>query len=135
VTTPHVRLRVGEETYALPVGDVLEVTEVGEVAPIPGAPSAILGITNLHGEVVPVLDLARALGIEPGESASRLVLAERDGHRAGLAVSAVTDVGPLPEASEAVDSPHVHGATMVDGNLVGLLDLGSIFGSLGEAGP
>jgi chemotaxis signal transduction protein len=58
---------------------------------------------------------------------------ERGGHKVGLAVSAVTDVGPLPGPREPAGAEHLSGAVMVDGALVGLLDLGSLLAAV-EAG-
>ena len=58
----HVRFRVGDESFALPVGQVLEVAELGSLAPVPGAPPSVLGVRNLRGQVLPVIDLAGVLG-------------------------------------------------------------------------
>ena len=58
----HVRVRVADEHYALPVADVLEVAELGEVTPVPGAGAAVLGVRNLRGQVLPVVDLATVFG-------------------------------------------------------------------------
>jgi purine-binding chemotaxis protein CheW len=125
VSSLHVLVRVGNEHYALPVADVLEVAELGELTPVPGAGPAVRGVRNLRGQVLPVVDLAAALGLGGGD-ARRLVIAERDGRRAGLAVGSVESVETLPEASEGVDSPHVPGAALVDGALVGVVDVGSL---------
>lgn len=92
----RVRFRVGDERYALPVEDVLEVAEVGVLAPVPGAPESVLGVRNLHGQVLPVLDLAVVLGVEH-EQASRLLIVEAESRRAGLAIDEVIDVAELPD--------------------------------------
>src|SRR6478609_4063621 len=102
-----VRVCVGREHYAVPVEHVLEVAESGDVAPVPGAPAQIMGVRNLRGQIVPVISLAR-----------RFVVAELGGRRGGLAVESVLDVGELPGASEATESPYLDGAALVDGTLV-----------------
>jgi purine-binding chemotaxis protein CheW len=121
----HVRVRVADEHYALPVADVLEVAELGDVAPVPGAGAAVLGVRNLRGQVLPVVDLATVLELSAGDP-ERIVIAERGGLRAGLAVDAVVGVEELPEASEEVDSRHLAGAALSDGALVGVIDIESV---------
>jgi purine-binding chemotaxis protein CheW len=129
VSRLHVRVRVADEHYALPVADVLEVAELGDVTPVPGAGPAVLGIRNLRGQVLPVVDLATIFEVAPGK-AERIVIAERGGLRAGLAVDAVAGVEQLPEATEEVDSGHLVGAALADGALVGLIDVESVLAAV-----
>jgi purine-binding chemotaxis protein CheW len=125
VSRLHVRVRVADEHYALAVEDVLEVAELGDVTPVPGAGPAVLGVRNLRGQVLPVVDLATVFELQPTQP-ERIVIAERGGLRAGLAVDAVAGVEELPEASEEVDSRHLGGAVLTDGTLVGVIDVGSV---------
>jgi purine-binding chemotaxis protein CheW len=122
----HVRVRVADEDYALAVGDVLEVAEVGDLTPVPGAAAAVVGVRNLRGQVVPVVDLATVLGLPPASSPQRIVITEQAGRRAGLAVDEVAGVEELPASSEEAEAVHVTRATLVDGALVGVVDVGSV---------
>ena len=122
----HVRVRVGGEDYALPVEGVLEIAEFGDVAPVPGANAAIIGVRNLRGQVLPVVDLATVFGLSRPEAPERIVIAEDAGRTAGLAVDAVDGVEPLPEATEQAESPHLVGAALTDGALVGVIDITSV---------
>ena len=108
----YVRFRVGSHGYALPVGHVREVAEPGPLSPVPGAPRPVLGVRNLRGQVLPVVDLAVVLGVEHDRKPARLLIAETGDHRAGLAVDEVVDVGDLPEggAAEIVDLDAVFAA-------------------------
>jgi len=128
----HVRVRVADEHYALPVADVLEVAELGEVTPVPAAGAAVLGVRNLRGQVLPVVDLATVFELSPTQP-GRIVIAERGGLRAGLAVDGVAGVEELPEASEEVDSRHLAGAALADGVLVGVVDVGSVLEAVEES--
>ena len=92
----YVRFRVGSKGYALPVEHVREVAEAGLLSPVPGAPDPVLGVRNLHGQVLPVVDLGVVLGVEHERDTSRLLIAEAGSRRAGLAVDWVDDVGALP---------------------------------------
>jgi purine-binding chemotaxis protein CheW len=126
VSSTYVRISVGGEYYALPVEEVIEVDEIGDVTPVPGAAAGVLGVRNLRGQILPVVELASVLGI-PGERSTRhLVVAEQAGRRIGLAVDELQDVGSLPEASEKVDSRYLDAASVVDGALVGRLDAAAV---------
>jgi purine-binding chemotaxis protein CheW len=125
-----VRVRVGAEEYALPVRHVPEVAELGDVTPVPGSPPQVLGIRNLRGEVIPVFDMAAALGAAGSGEPSRIVLADVDGRRCGLAVDAVLEVAELEAADETVDSPLLSGAVLIDGRLVGMVDVPALLAAL-----
>jgi chemotaxis signal transduction protein len=122
----HVRVRLGGEHYALRVEDVLEVAEYGEAAAVPGAPATVLGVRNLRGSVLAVVDLAAIFDVARTGSPQRVVVVEHRGRRCGLAVEEVLGVDSLPDAREDVDSPHLSGAVLVDGALVGLVDVGTV---------
>lgn len=125
--TVHVRVRVGGESYALPVENVLEVAELGEIAPVPGAAPSVLGVRNLRGQVLPVFDLARIFGIPREGTSARLLVAEDGPRRAGFAIDEVTDVGDLPDPDEEGESPFLRGAALVGDALVGVVDVPRLF--------
>jgi purine-binding chemotaxis protein CheW len=51
------------QRYALPLNDVERVLPMVAVSPLPQAPAVVLGVINLHGQVIPVLDLRRRFGL------------------------------------------------------------------------
>jgi purine-binding chemotaxis protein CheW len=130
VTGVHVFVRLGAESYALSVDHVLEVVDGGGISPLPGAGPHVMGVRNLRGQVVPVVDLARVLEVPDGSAPQRMVIAQDAGRKAGLAVDEVIGVEELPEASEEATSSHVAGAALVDGALVGLVDVPSILDAI-----
>ena len=130
----HVRLRLGNESYALPVEHVLEVAELGEVTPVPGAQRAILGVRNLRGQILPIVDLATVFGIEGSGSPQRVVVAESNGHRAGFAIDDVSDIEQLPDAVDETESDLLVGAALTNDELVGVVDVSRLFKSLEQAG-
>ncbi|MGB3393855.1 MAG: chemotaxis protein CheW, partial [Stenotrophomonas sp.] len=94
------RLRCGEQAYAL---ELLKVQEV--VLPVPllglrGTGHSMLGIMNLRGQVVPVVDLGLHMDLAPvvEDSQTRIVVLEENGEVLGLRVSAVEDVTNLTES-------------------------------------
>jgi purine-binding chemotaxis protein CheW len=133
VSGVHVRLRVGSEAYAFAVEHVLEVTDLGEIAPVPGAGADVVGVRNLRGEVLPVFDLASLFGIERGGGTKRMVVVEHDGRRAGFVIDDVVDVGELAAPAEATASRFLHGAALDEGELVGIVDVPGLFDGLAQA--
>lgn len=99
-TSRWLRLRCGTQVYAL---ELLKVQEV--VLPVPllglrGTPASMLGIMNLRGQVVPVIDLGLHLGFEciVEDGQTRIVVLEENGETLGLRVSAVEDVCSLTDS-------------------------------------
>jgi purine-binding chemotaxis protein CheW len=130
VSNVHVRVLVGAESYALPIGNVREIAVLGDFASLPGAPADVLGVLNLHGRVLPIIELSGVLGVPCKDRPSRIVIAEDGGRTAGLAVHSVSGVGVLPATSEEVASPHLQGAALVDGVLVGTIDVAAVLDSV-----
>ena len=67
------RFEVSGEEFAVPLPLVEEIVEYSDVTPVPGASDWIRGIFNLRGRVVPVVDLAVRIGMEPREVGKRTV--------------------------------------------------------------
>jgi chemotaxis signal transduction protein len=130
----HVRLRLGNESYALPVEHVLEVAELGEVTPVPGAQRAVLGVRNLRGQILPIVDLATVFGIAGSGRPQRVLVAESNGQRAGFAIDEVSDIEQLPDAVDETESDLLVGAALTNDELVGVVDVGRLFKSLEQAG-
>jgi purine-binding chemotaxis protein CheW len=126
----QVRVQVGGEQYALPVEHVHEVVDLGEVTPVPGAPDSLLGLRNLSGEIVPAFDLARILEIGRDGRARRLLVTECNEQRVAFAVDDVIDVGPLAGTMQESESQHLLASTVLDGVLVGVLDVDALFDSI-----
>ena len=130
MTDLHVRVRVADEDYALPVTDVLEVADIGDVTPVPGAVQAVLGLKNLRGTVITVVDLAAVMDLSATQPRQRIVVAEEGGRHVALAVDSVVGVESVPKPSETVESRHLVGAALVDGSLVGVIDVKSVLDQL-----
>jgi purine-binding chemotaxis protein CheW len=130
----YVRLRIAAEVYAMPVAHVVSVARFGEVAPVPGSSPAILGVRNLRGQVLPVADLAYLLGVATSVPPAALIVVEAAGVQAGFAVDEVTGVGELADPTEDTKSALLAGATLTDGDLIGVINIGKVFDALEGAG-
>ena len=93
-TATFVLFRLGEEGYGLPVDVVTSVVRFQEPTPVPRATHAVMGVVNLRGRVLPVVDLRARFGpaaFSAGPKA-RIVVAEGSSGPVGVAVDAVTEV-------------------------------------------
>lgn len=73
-TERYLLFSLGKEDYAMPLLTVREVIAIPNVTPIPHSPSHFLGLMNLRGQVISVLDLRQKLGIKPNESGEESVI-------------------------------------------------------------
>lgn len=106
--TRYVTFRVDCETYALDVLRVREVLRSAEVVPVPGAPESVLGVINLRGSIVPVVDARRRLGLAPlpADVAGRVLIMESGWQAVGLRVDSVAEVTSV-DADECEPPPPV----------------------------
>jgi chemotaxis signal transduction protein len=132
MTGGHLRVVAGGEHYALAVECVREVADLGALTPVPRAPAGVLGVRNLRGQIIPVVDLAVALGLPAGRAPGQIVVTEAPQGRVGLAVETASEVVTLPPADEPIHSDRLAGAALVDGVLVGLVDLGAALAGIDE---
>ncbi len=103
--TRWLRLRCDQQHYALELLKVQEVVLPATLLPLRGASPHMLGVMNLRGQVVPVIDLGLYLGRRAIEMdvATRIVVLEEQGEILGLRVSAVEDVASLTD--HQIESP------------------------------
>jgi purine-binding chemotaxis protein CheW len=125
-----VRLRVGAEVYAMPVTHVSEIADLGDLTPVPGARPEVLGVRNLRGQILPVVDLAMLLRIPRTAAPSWLVVAEAGEVAAGLAINEVSGVDELPDPTDEADSDLLAGALLDHDELIGVIDVPSVFTEL-----
>lgn len=103
-----VTFRLDNELYGINVLQVQEVLRYTEIVPVPGAPDFVLGIINLRGNVVTVIDTRKCFalsGHEPDE-ATRIVIIESGKQVAGLLVDSVAEVVNI-QNSQVETAPEV----------------------------
>lgn len=131
-----VTFSLADETYGIDVMQVQEVLRVTEIAPVPGAPPYVLGIVNLRGSVVTVIDTRARFGLpslEP-DDAARIVIIEADKQVVGMLVDGVAEVVEIPagaiESSPSVGtdegSRYIQGVFSQEDGLLILVDLNKL---------
>jgi purine-binding chemotaxis protein CheW len=132
----YVTFRLEEEIYGINVMQVQEVLRVTEIAPVPGAPDYVLGIINLRGNVVTVVDTRERLGLGSKErdESTRIVIIEAEKLVVGILVDAVAEVVDLraseiespPSVGNDESSKYIQGVATRDGELLILVDLNKL---------
>ncbi len=132
----HVTFRLRDETNGINVMQVQEVLRVTEIAPVPGAPGYVLGIINLRGNVVTVIDTRTRFGLPTGEvgDASRIVIIESDQQVVGILVDSVAEVVELhqseidsaPSVGSDESSRYIQGVSSREDDLLIVVDLNKL---------
>src|SRR5262249_36862838 len=117
-----VAFAVGERRWGLPLECVERVVAMVAVTPLGGAPAGVRGAINVHGAVVPVLDLGRRLGDPPHPlgADAHLVLARTRRRRVALPVDEALDV--IAFVPRAASGP-LAGIAAQDDGLLAVYDL------------
>jgi len=128
--------------YAVAVKQVETVLPSLSIAPVPAASPGVLGLINLRGAVLPVLDFAPWLGLAPGEQHldDQIMVLRADGRRFGVLVAEVRGVELLgcrvrvagdlllPGLDHRID-----GVVVLDDGLILLCEVGKFLASGGDA--
>lgn len=109
---------VGEEEFAIPILSIQEIIKPISCTRVPQTPSYILGVFNLRGSVIPLIDLRARFGLTPQKHSeeTRFVVMKSGDDVAGFVIDRLTeairmpkrDIGPAPETVSEAE-------TMIDG--------------------
>lgn len=128
-----VTYHLDDEVYGINVMQVQEVLKITEIAPVPGASDYVLGIINLRGNVVTVIDTRKRFGLmskEP-DDLTRIIVVEVDDNVVGMLVDSVAEVVYLhqseieasPTVSNDDSSYYIQGVSNRDDTLLILVDI------------
>jgi purine-binding chemotaxis protein CheW len=92
---------LASEHYGVNISDVREIMRMQSITRVPGAYSFVEGVINLRGNVLPVIDLRKRLGLKISEHTkdSRIVIIDIEAGEIGVIVDAVTEVLRIPKSS------------------------------------
>lgn len=123
---------LGKEEYGIEILKVQEIKGWGPVTKIPNTPSYILGVINLRGAIIPVMDLRLRFSLESAEYTPTTVIIvttvrlDNKIRTVGLVVDAVSEVYSIdascfslaPELGNSVDTAYVSGLATVEGKMI-----------------
>ena len=131
-----VTFKLEKEKYGINVMQVQEVLRVTEIAPVPGAPNYVLGIINLRGNVVTVIDTRTRFGLPTKEmdDSTRIVIIEAEEQVVGILVDSVAEVVDLrmneldsaPNVGTDESAKFIQGVASLDGELLIIVDLNKL---------
>lgn len=118
--------RLAGRRFAVASAKVERVVRAAAVTPLPQAPAVVLGVVDVAGEIVPVMDMRSRLGSPPKElQPEDLFLFARSGERRiALVVDAIDDLVRIGAAQPlTVDTPHFRGVVRLPDGLLLIHDV------------
>jgi purine-binding chemotaxis protein CheW len=107
-----VSFRIGEEEYGVDIMAVQEIILVGCITQVPEVPEHVLGVINLRGNVIPIMNLRRRFGMpdQPSDESTRIVVMNLGGRTVGAVVDGVNEVLRLSHDEISSTPPSLGGA-------------------------
>ena len=131
-----VGLRIGRETYGIPIALVREIVRVPDITAVPNTQEYVEGVINLRGKIVSVMDLRKRFGESTVENnrKNRIVVVEFESRTVGLIVNSASEVLKIssseiaPPSSVFIDGEvdYVTGVAKLGERLIILLDLNKV---------
>jgi len=128
-----VTFKLDNEVYGVSVEEVREVLRYSDIAPVPGAPGFVVGIINLRGNVVTVIDTRNRFGLRSVDVSddSRIIIVDIEDQEVGVLVDSVAEVVDIdsntieatPNVGNEDTSRYITGVVSVDGELLILVDV------------
>jgi len=127
---------VGEALCGMDILKVQEINKLIEMTRVPQAPEYVLGILNLRGEIVTIIDLGKKLGLKSTEISekTRNIIVNSNGEHIGLMVEQISDV--VQAKFEKIEAPPANiggvqgkyftGVLKTKDRLIGILDVGKV---------
>ncbi|MDD4974847.1 MAG: chemotaxis protein CheW [Bacteriovorax sp.] len=130
-----IEFSLGKEDYAIPLLMVREVISVPDTTPIPKSPPHFLGIMNLRGQVISVVDLRKKLKVEAKQDKEEaVIIVDIGGMNIGVVVDSINkvlafssdEVSEMPEVENQVNTNYIFGVYRKENSLTVLLDIAKV---------
>lgn len=142
-STQFLTFTLGEEMFALSINSVKEVLEHTKITKVPRTPPYMIGVINLRGHAVPIVDMRLKFGLSQGEITVNtcIIIVEvgegEDMIQLGALVDSVREVIEMksedieapPKMGTSVDADFIRGMGKQDDEFVLILDVSRIFSS------
>ncbi len=135
----YLTFNLGEEVFGLEIRYVTEIIGVQPITKMPEVPSYIMGIINLRGKIIPVIDMRLKFNKEPIPYDDRtcIIVIDTEEMAAGLIVDKVSEVMtlndenvvPPPDHHTGIRNRYMQGIGKADGGVKLLLDCRMLLGS------
>ena len=132
-----IAFRLHDQEFCVKTTTIREIRGWAPSTPIPHSPPEIIGVMNLRGSVIPIIDLAYKLGMKStvANERSAIVVAEVHNMVIGLVVDRVSDiltiqgnqVQPVPEITTSFDKSYAEGIIANETGMICFLNLARMF--------
>ena len=132
-----IAFRLHDQEFCVRTTTIREIRGWGPATPIPHAPKEVIGVMNLRGMVIPIIDLANKLGMRSTDPSERsaIVVAEVFDMAMGLVVDRVSDIltipasqlQPVPEIGMSAGMRYADGMIAQSGGMICFLNLERMF--------
>ena len=141
ITDQYLAFKLDNELFAVDVGKAREILDFIEVTRVPQTPDYMLGVINLRGSVVPVINLRRKFGMDEVERTvdTCIIVMEVDVKETPVVIGIVADavqevldlepeqIEPPPRLGTRLNTEYIQGMGNLDGQFVIILDIDKIF--------
>ncbi|PIE57636.1 MAG: chemotaxis protein CheW [Desulfobulbus propionicus] len=124
---------VGDALCGMDILKVQEINKLMEMTKVPQSPEYVLGILNLRGQIVTIIDLGKKLGLDSTDMGSdpRNIIVNAPGEHIGLLVKSISDVvmadpdkiEPAPANMSGIQGAFFTGVYKTESKLIGILDI------------
>jgi len=128
-----VTFRLGDEEFGVDIHALQEIIRMMTITRVPKAPSFVEGVVNLRGQVIPIIDLRKRIGMPSAvyDKTTRIIVVQLDRKTVGFVVDAVGEVRriparvvePPPPIVAGIESEYIEGVGKLEDRLLILLDL------------
>jgi purine-binding chemotaxis protein CheW len=135
----RIAFNIGSQEFCIATASVREIRGWTPATKLPRAPAFVLGVVNLRGVVLPIVDLAVRLGFRRSEPTARhaIIVVEYGNQVAGLLVDGVSDIftaseeqiQTTPDIAAETAKLYLRGVIPVDGRLIGVIDIANLLPS------
>jgi purine-binding chemotaxis protein CheW len=141
----YLLFRLGQEEYGVAVAKVREIVGQHDIAVVPDTPSFVMGVINLRGKVIPIIDLRMKFHLTAGEKTDRTctVVVQVEGSSAQMLVGVIVDevlevvniaeeeIDDTPDFGNSHEHSHILGIAKAASKIRILLDADRVL-ALGE---
>ena len=132
-----IAFRIGDQEFCVNIMSVRDIRGWTPATPLPHSPHYVLGVLNLRGAVLPIIDMSLRLGMKPAEPTVRhvIIVAQVNTKVVGLLVDAVSDIltvtdeniQPTPDIADAAEKNYARGILAIEGRMICLIELDALF--------
>ncbi|OEF97883.1 hypothetical protein BHF68_13430 [Desulfuribacillus alkaliarsenatis] len=137
VEKKYIVFQIGSEEFALPIDNVMSIERTIKITRVPNVPTHILGVVNLRGIVIPVIDLKYRFTGQKTEmnDSTRIIICRYDSLEVGFFVDSAKDVltvnndliEPAPDIEKSEATEYIQSLIHMKKRIIILLDIAKLF--------